>query len=156
MTQKNSIVTQNKKARHDYFIEQSYEAGINLRGTEVKSIREGKVSVNDAYVQIKHGEIFIINMHVSPYTHGNLFNHEETRTRKLLMHKKEILKIEAKIKEDGYTVIPLKVYFVEGLVKVEIAIAKGKKLFDKRESLKEEDAKKHMKKTLKEAFRRES
>ena len=156
MKEKISIVTQNKKAKHDYFIEQSYEAGLHLKGTEVKSIRDGKVSVNDAYVQIKQGEIFIINMHISPYTFGNLFNHEETRTRKLLMHKKEILKIEAKIKEDGYTVIPLKVYFVEGLAKVEIAIAKGKKLFDKRESLKEEDAKQHMKKTLKEAFRRES
>lgn len=156
MKEKNSIVTQNKKARHDYFIEQAYEAGIHLRGTEVKSIREGKVSINDAYVQIKQGEIFIINMHISPYAFGNQFNHEETRTRKLLMHKKEILKIESKIKEDGYTVIPLKVYFVEGLVKVEIAIAKGKKLFDKRESLKAEDAKLHMKKTLKEAFRRES
>lgn len=153
---KEKIIAQNKKARHDYFIDQTHEAGIQLKGTEIKAIRQSKANINDAFVSIKNGEIFIINMHIAPYDHGNLFNHEETRTRKLLMHKKEILKLESKSKEDGYTLIPLKVYLNEGLAKVEIAVAKGKKLYDKREDLKEKDAQKHIKKTLKETFRRET
>lgn len=151
---KENIVAQNKKARHDYFIEQTYEAGLQLKGTEIKSIRQHKANINDAFVTVKNGEIFIVNMHVAQYEHGNIFNHEETRTRKLLMHKKEILKLEAKSKEDGFTLIPLKLYFNEGLAKLEIAVAKCKKLFDKREDLKEKDAQRHMKKTLKDSFRR--
>ncbi|MDY0211005.1 MAG: SsrA-binding protein SmpB [Acholeplasma sp.] len=151
---KENIVAQNKKARHDYFITQTYEAGIQLKGTEIKSIRQHKANINDAFVSIKNGEIFIVNMHVAPYDHGNLFNHDETRTRKLLMHKKEIIKLEVKAKEDGFTIIPLKLYFNEGLAKLEIAVAKGKKLFDKREDLKEKDAQMYIKKTLKDAFKR--
>ncbi len=142
------IVTQNKKARHDYFIEDSYEAGIQLLGSEIKSIRLGKVSINDAFVTIKHGEAYIHNMHIAIYEFSNRFNHEETRTRKLLLHKNEILKLFAKTREQGFTLIPLKVYLKDGLCKIEIALAKGKKSYDKRDDLKERDANDRLKKIM--------
>ncbi len=147
------IVATNRKATHDYFIEHKYEAGIQLLGTEIKSIRQSKANINDAFIQIKNGELFVINMHISHYEYGNQFNHDESRTRKLLMHKKEILKLEAKIKEDGYALIPLKLYIEKGLAKLEIAIAKGKKTYDKREALKEKDQQMRIKKVLKETNR---
>ena len=140
------IVAQNKKARHEYFIENTYEAGIQLKGTEIKSVRAGKVSLDESYVDIKNGEIFIVGMHISPYLASGSFNHDETRDRKLLMHKNEIIKLLNKKERDGFTLIPLKLYFEGALVKVEVAVAKGKKLYDKRESLKEEDVKKRLRK----------
>ncbi|CCV64577.1 SsrA-binding protein [Alteracholeplasma palmae J233] len=143
------IVAQNKKATHDYFIETRYEAGIQLLGSEVKSIRATKVNLNDAHVNIRNNEVYLLNMHISKYDFGNRFNHDELRTRKLLLNKKEILKLQSKIKEDGYTIIPLKVYLKDGLIKIEIALAKGKKNYDKRESLKEKDMQMRMKKQFK-------
>lgn len=143
------IIAQNKKANHDYFILDKYEAGIQLQGSEIKSIRLGKVTLNDSFINIRKGEAIISNMHISKYEFSNRFNHEETRSRKLLLHKNEILKLEAKAKEDGFTIIPLKVYLKQGLAKIEIGLAKGKKLHDKRESLKEADQKMRMKKILK-------
>ncbi len=140
------IVAQNKKARHEYFIENTHEAGIQLKGTEIKSVRAGKVSLDESYVDIKNGEIFIVGMHISPYLASGSFNHDETRDRKLLMHKNEIIKLLNKKERDGFTLIPLKLYFEGALVKVEVAVAKGKKLYDKRESLKEEDVKKRLRK----------
>lgn len=143
------IISQNKKARHDYFIEDTYEAGIKLKGTEIKSIRLGKANLNDSFVTFKDGEAFVNNMHVAIYEQGNIFNHEETRPRKLLLHKKEIIKLYSRLKEQGYTIIPLKIYLKEGLCKLEIGLAKGKKDYDKRESLKERDMDMRMKKVLK-------
>ena len=143
------IIVQNKKASHDYFIETKYETGIKLVGSEVKSIRLGKANINDAFIQIKNGEAFIINMHISKYDYGNRFNHEETRTRKLLLHKKEIDRLFSQTKEAGYSLIPLKVYLKEGLIKLEIALARGKKNYDKRETLKEKDMQLRIKKQLK-------
>lgn len=139
------IITQNRKARHDYFIEETYEAGIQLKGTEIKSIREGKVNLSDAYIIIKNSELFLIGMHISHYRHSSLFNHDETRDRKLLMHKREIKKLQTRKEQQGYTIIPLKLYFEQALVKVEVAVAKGKKLYDKREALKQEDEKRRLK-----------
>lgn len=143
------IISQNKKARHDYFIEETYEAGIKLVGSEIKSIRQGKVNLSDSYVTFRDGEAFILNMHISKYDYSNRFNHDETRTRKILLHKNEILKLFGKTREQGYAVIPLKVYLKEGLAKVEIGLAKGKKDYDKRQTLKEKDAQKRMDKILK-------
>ena len=129
----------NKKAYHDYFIEDTYEAGIELFGTEVKSMRMGKCSIKESFVQIDKGEVFVYGMHVSPYEKGNIFNKDPLRTRKLLLHQYEIRKIAGKIAEKGYTLVPLKVYFKGSLVKVEIGIAKGKKLYDKRETIAKKD-----------------
>ncbi|MCF7932248.1 MAG: SsrA-binding protein SmpB [Acholeplasmataceae bacterium] len=143
------VISQNKKARHDYMLEDTMEAGIQLKGSEIKSIRLGKANINDAFVVIRQGEAFISNMHISKYTFSNQFNHEETRTRKLLLHKKEILKLFAKTREQGYTIVPLKIYLKEGLAKVEIALAKGKKNYDKREALKEKDQDLRLKKIMK-------
>jgi len=143
------IISQNKKARHDYFIEETYEAGIKLMGSEIKSIRQGKVNLSDSYVTFKDGEAFILNMHISKYDYSNRFNHDETRTRKILLHKNEILKLFGKTREQGYAVIPLKVYLKDGLAKVEVGLAKGKKDYDKRQTLKEKDAQKRMDKILK-------
>lgn len=133
------IICQNKKASHDYFLLDTYEAGIKLKGTEIKSIREGKTNINDAYVIVKDGKVWILNMFISKYEKGNIFNHEERRMRELLLHKKEINKIMGKVTMEGLTLIPTKVYFVDALVKVEFAVAKGKKLYDKREDLKKKD-----------------
>ena len=134
----------NRKARHDYFIEDTYEAGIELTGTEIKSIREGNANIKDSYGIIKNHEVFLLNMFVSQYKEGNIFNHNETRTRKLLMHKKEIKKLNNKIILDGYTLIPLKIYFVRGRAKVLLGLGKGKKNYDKREDIKKRDIEREM------------
>ena len=142
------LIAQNKKARHDYFIEESLEAGLKLLGSEIKSIRQGKVTVNDSFVTIKDGEAFVHNMHIAKYDFSNRFNHEETRPRKLLLHKKEIIKLFAKTREQGYTLVPLKLYLKDGLAKLEVGVAKGKKDYDKRETLKEKDQAMRLKKLL--------
>lgn len=147
------ILAQNKKAYHDYFIEDTFEAGIVLQGTEIKSVRKGSANLKDSFIRIKNDEAFLENMHIAPYEQGNIFNHEPLRTRKLLLHKKEILKLAKEVKEGGYTIVPTKLYFDRGSkVKVEIALAKGKKLFDKRQSLKEKDAKRDIEKALKNIY----
>ena len=133
------LIANNKKAYYDYFIEDTYEAGIELAGTEVKSMRMGKCSIKESFVQIEHGEVFVYGMHISPYEKGNIFNKDPLRTRKLLLHQYEIRKIAAKIAEKGFTLVPLKVYFKGSLVKVEIGIAKGKKLYDKRQTIAKND-----------------
>lgn len=133
------LLTNNKKAYFDYFIEDKWEAGISLYGTEVKSIRMGKVSIKEAYIKIEKGEVFVYNMHVSPYEKGNIFNRDPIRVRKLLLHRAEINKLSGKITEKGYTLVPLQVYIKDGLVKVEIGLAKGKKLYDKRDSIAKKD-----------------
>ena len=132
-------IAQNKKAHHDYFIEESYEAGIELLGTEVKSIRNGRVNLKDSWCSIVDGEIFVNGMHISPYEHGNIFNRDPMRVRRLLMHKKEIQKLLGKIAQKGYTIVPVEVYFKGSLVKVKIALAKGKKLYDKRQDIAKKD-----------------
>jgi len=129
------LVGQNRKARHDYFIEESYEAGMVLQGTEVKALREARVSIKDGYAKIEDGEVFLLDVHISPYAFGNRFNHDPLRPRKLLMHKREIYRLMGKVKERGFSLIPLKIYFAHGHAKVELALAKGKKLYDKRETL---------------------
>ena len=129
----------NRKARYDYEIEETYEAGIVLKGTEIKSIRNGKAQLKDSYAILKNSEVYLLNMHISAYEQGNIFNHEETRTRKLLLHKKEILKIHDRINQDGYTLIPMKVYFVKNHAKVLLGVARGKKNYDKRETIKKRD-----------------
>ena len=139
----------NRRARFDYFIEDEIEAGIVLTGTEIKSIRLGKVNLGDSYAIIRNEEIFLLNTHISSYEKGNIFNHEETRTRKLLMHKSQIKKLNNKVILEGYTLIPLKLYFVKGRAKVLIGVCKGKKNFDKRESIKERDVKREMEKNYK-------
>ena len=136
------LVTNNKKASFEYFIVETYEAGIELIGTEVKAIREKTCQISESYIQIKNNEMFILNMNIPEYTYGNVFNHEPTRIRKLLMHKKEILKMSMKVKKEGMTIIPLKVYFNnDNRIKLEIALAKGKHSVDKRASIKEKDMK---------------
>lgn len=129
----------NRQANHNYFITDTYEAGIVLTGTEIKSIRNGKCNIKDSYAIIKNNEAFLLNAHIAIYEQGNIFNHEETRTRKLLLHKKEILKLNDKIVLEGYTLIPLKIYFKNGLAKVTLGVCKGKHTYDKKESLKEKD-----------------
>lgn len=147
------LIAQNKKAYHDYFIEDTYEAGIVLQGTEIKSIRKGSCNLKDCFVRIKNGEAFIENMHIAPYEQGNRFNHEPRRTRKLLLHRKQIKKLEQEIKEGGYTIVPTKIYFgTSSKAKVEIALAKGKKLYDKRQDLKAKDAKREMEKAYKNIY----
>ena len=143
------VVARNKKATHDYYILDDYEAGLVLTGTEIKSIRASKVSIQDAYIQIKNGKALIINMHIAKFDQGNIFNHQETRNRDLLLHKKEIRKLENKVKLEGLTIIPLEVYLKGGLAKLKIGLAKGKKEYDKRDSLKEEALKKEQRKNLK-------
>jgi len=148
------IVAVNKKARHDYFIEETYETGIALTGTEVKSIRAGKVNLRDSYAEVKNGEVFVHNMHISPYEAGNQFNHEPKRTRKLLLHKYEIRRLIGKTQERGYTLVPLKLYFNEkGKVKLEIGLAKGKKLYDKRKEIAKRDAEREMRKTFAQRYK---
>lgn len=143
------VIAQNKKARHDYFLLDTYEAGIELKGTEIKSIRLGNVNLKDSFVKIKDNEIFVENMHISLYEQGNIFNHEAKRTRKLLLHRKEILKLTNKLKEGGLTIVPTQLYFSGSKAKLEIALAKGKKLYDKRNDLKEKAAKRDIEKSLK-------
>lgn len=135
------LIANNKKAYHEYFLEEKIEAGIELVGTEVKSLRAGKCSIKEAFIRIDNGEIFVYQMHISPYEQGNIFNKDPKRPRKLLIHKHEIRKLESKIKEKGYTIVPVEVYFTNGRVKVLIALAKGKKLYDKRADIKAKDMK---------------
>ena len=129
----------NRKARHNYFVEEEYECGIVLKGTEIKSIRGGSCNIGDSYAHIRRGELFVLNMFIGAYKEGNIFNHNETRTRKLLMHKKEIMKLDNKVKLEGYTLIPLKLYLKDNKVKVLLGLCKGKKDYDKRETLKDRD-----------------
>ncbi|MBO6159657.1 MAG: SsrA-binding protein SmpB [Firmicutes bacterium] len=133
------LVAQNRKAHHDYFLEELYEAGLSLSGTEVKSLRQGKCSLKESYVAIERGEALIYNMHISPYEHGNIFNKDPLRVRKLLLHKREIRKLIGAVKQDGYTIVPVRLYFKGNYAKLEIALAKGKKLYDKRESIAKKD-----------------
>lgn len=146
------LMTQNKKAFHDYFILDTYEAGIELKGTEIKSVRKGSVNLKDAFIRIKNDEAFIENMHIAPYEQGNIFNHEPLRTRKLLLHKKQIRKLQKEVKENGLTIVPTKLYFNTSKLKVEIALARGKKLYDKRQDLKAKDAKRDVERALKNAY----
>ncbi len=143
------IEINNRKAKYDYQIFETYEAGIVLKGTEIKSIRHGNCNLKDSYVVIKQNEAYVINMHISQYKEGNIFNHEETRTRKLLLHKKEILKLNDKIKISGYTIIPLKLYTTKNKAKLLIGLAKGKKNYDKRETIKQRDINRDIRKQLK-------
>jgi SsrA-binding protein len=146
------IIAQNKKARHDYFIEQTMEAGIVLSGTEVKSIRQGKVNLKDCYASIKDGEILVNGMHISPYEQGNIFNKDPLRDRKLLLHKSEINRLIGYTKQKGMSLVPIQLYFKRGRVKLELGIARGKKLYDKREDIAERDAKREIDRKLKESM----
>ena len=143
------IVAKNSKAFHDYFIEDRYETGIELAGTEVKSIRQGNVNLKDSFCIIKDGEISVLGMHISPYEKGNIFNKDPRRNRKLLMHKREIMRLFGKIKQDGYSLVPLSIYFKGSLVKLEIGLARGKKLYDKRDSAAKKDAKREIDRAMK-------
>ena len=143
-------VASNRKAYHDYFIEEKYEAGIELSGTEVKSIRQGQVNLKDSYAIVKGGEMMVHGMHISPYEQGNIFNKDPLRPRKLLLHKREILKLHARVKQDGYALVPLSIYFKGPRVKLELGVAKGKKLYDKRESAAKRDAQREMDRAKKE------
>jgi len=147
------VAAQNKKARHDYFIEQTLEAGIVLSGTEVKSIRLGKVNLKDSYATIDNGEVILSGMHISPYEQGNIFNKDPMRDRKLLLHRYEINKLIGYTQQKGMSLVPLQLYFKNGRVKVELAVAKGKKLYDKREDIAERDAKREIDRRLKESLR---
>ena len=143
------LIANNKKAYHDYFIDETYEAGISLAGTEVKSIRMGKCSVKESFIKMEKGELFIYGMHISPYEKGNIFNKDPMRVKKLLMHKVEINKLAGKIAEKGFTLVPLQVYFKEGRAKVQIGLARGKKLYDKREDIAKKDARRETEREFK-------
>ena len=146
-------IAQNKKARHDYFVEATYEAGIELCGTEVKSLRAGRVNLKDSWCSIVDGEIFVNGMHISPYEQGNIFNRDPMRVRKLLMHKKEILKLYGTVKQTGYSLIPISLYFKDSKVKLQVGLCKGKKLYDKRADMAERSAKRDMERAIKEQRR---
>ena len=146
-------IAQNKKAYHDYFIEEKFEAGIELFGTEVKSVRAGAVNLKDSFCSVKNGELFAYGMHISPYEKGNIFNREPMRPKRLLMHRREINKLHARIQQDGLTLIPLSLYLKDSLVKVELGLARGKKLYDKRESEARRDADREIDRTMKERIR---
>ena len=143
------IITDNRKARHDYFIQETYETGIALTGTEVKSLRQGKVNLKDSFARIDNGEVFLHNMHISTYEQGNQFNHEPLRSRKLLLHKNEIMKLIGLTKEKGHTLVPLNLYFKAGIVKATLAVATGKKLYDKRQALAEKESKREIERNFK-------
>ena len=149
MAESVKVVAKNSKAYHDYFIEEKFEAGIELAGTEVKSIRLGHVNLKDSFCIVKDGQMSVIGMHISPYEKGNIFNKDPLRQRRLLMHKREILRLFARIKQDGYSLIPLSIYFRGPRLKLELGLAKGKKLYDKRESAARRDAKREMDRTMK-------
>lgn len=146
---KEMCIANNKKAFFDYFIENKCEAGIVLSGTEVKSLKQGKCSIKESYIRVKDGEMILYGMHITPYEQGNIFNKDPIRPRKLLLHKQEIRKYAMKVEQQGYTIVPLQVYYRDGLIKVEIALAKGKKNYDKRNSLKEKDSKREMERNFK-------
>lgn len=143
------LIANNKKAFHDYFIEDTYEAGIALAGTEVKSLRSGKCSIKEAFVRVENGEVYVYGMHITPYEKGNIFNKDPLRPKKLLMHKAEIRKLQGKIAEKGYTLVPVEVYLKGGLVKVQIALAKGKKLYDKRDDIAKKDQRREAERNFK-------
>ncbi|MGI5968535.1 MAG: SsrA-binding protein SmpB [Lachnospiraceae bacterium] len=143
------LIANNKKAYHDYFIEEKYEAGIELYGTEVKSLRMGKCSIKESFIRIDHGEVFVYNMHISPYEKGNIFNKDPLRIKKLLLHRSEIRKITGKIAQKGYTLVPLQIYFKGSLAKVEIGLAKGKKLYDKRQDIAKKDQRRDAERSFK-------
>ena len=147
------LIANNKKAYHDYFILDTYEAGIALHGTEVKSLRMGKCSIKESFIRIENGEVFVYGMHISPYEMGNIFNRDPFRVRKLLLHRKEINKLMGKIKQEGLTLIPLSLYFKKQYVKVELGLCKGKKLYDKREAMAKRDAKRDIDRAIKERLR---
>ena len=151
--EKNIAVATNRKAYHDYFIEDSFEAGLVLQGTEVKSLRLGLANLTDSYAIVKNNEVFLFNANISPYPYGNIMNHEPLRTRKLLLHRDEIRKLVGKMTQKGFTLIPLKIYFTRGKAKVQIGLAKGKKAFDKRETIKEKESKREVERTVKERSR---
>ncbi len=155
MSEKKSdtTVATNRKAYHDYFIEDSFEAGLVLQGTEVKSLRLGLANLTDSYAIVKNNEVFLFNANISPYPFGNIMNHEPLRTRKLLLHRDEIRKLVGKMTQKGFTLIPLKIYFTRGKAKVQIGLAKGKKAFDKRETIKEKESKREVERTVKERSR---
>ncbi len=144
------IIVQNKKVFHDFFVEETYEAGIELVGTEVKSLRAGKANLKDSYIDIKNGEAFIHGMHISPYDHGNIFNRDPDRVRKLLLHKREIMKLFGLVKQEGYTLVPTKAYFSGSNIKIEVALARGKKLYDKRDSAAKRDSDRKIQRALRE------
>ena len=147
------IVAENRRARHDYHIHETFEAGIVLTGTEIKSLRGGRANLTDSYARIENGELYLISAHISPYDQGNRFNHEPRRNRKLLMHKSEILRLLGKTREKGYTLVPLKLYLSHGLAKVELALASGKDLYDKRQSAAEHDAKREVDRVMRDRER---
>ncbi len=152
--QKIKIIAENRKARHDYTIHDTFEAGIALTGTEVKSLRAGKANLKDSYAQVtRNAEVFVYNLHISPYDHGNIFNHDPLRSRRLLLHRQEINKLIGKVKEKGMALVPLKLYLKHGLVKMELALAVGKKLYDKRQDLAQKDAKREMERAMKDRNR---
>lgn len=153
MKQESRTLAENRKARHDYFIEESFEAGIELFGTEVKSVKLGKANLKDSYADVKNGEIYLYNLHISPYEKGNIFNRDPLRDRRLLLHKSEIRRLEGVISREGLTLVPLSLYEVRGLVKVQLAIAKGKKLYDKRDDMAKRDAKREVEQHFKEQMR---
>lgn len=144
------VIARNKKAYHDYFIEDAYEAGISLKGTEVKSIREGKANLKDSYARVENGRVVVHNMHISPYKHGNIYNHDPLRPRQLLLQKREIKKLIGKTQEKGYTLIPLQLYFKGNYAKLELGLARGKRQYDKRRAIAEKTAKREMERALRE------
>ncbi|KUK83745.1 MAG: SsrA-binding protein [Pelotomaculum thermopropionicum] len=146
----NRTVTKNRKARHEYQILETYEAGLALKGTEVKSLRNGKANLQDSFARVENGELLLYNMHISPYDQGNRFNHEPKRTRRLLMHKREIMRLFGKTREKGLALIPLQVYFKNGLAKIELALAKGKKIYDRKEDIAARDARREIERAVKE------
>ena len=149
---KSKAIAQNRKASHDYFIEDTYEAGLVLQGTEIKSIRAGRVNMKDRYARVERGEVFLDNLHISPYEQGNRYNHEPTRTRKLLLHKKQISKLIGETQQAGYSLVPLKIYIKNGVAKILIGLGKGKKQYDKREDLKRKQAKREVDRALKDSL----
>ena len=143
------LIAQNKKARHDYHILETFEAGMVLQGTEIKSIRNSRINLKDGFVRVRNGEVFLVNVHISPYEQGNIFNHDPLRTRKLLLHKRQIRQLDAESKNAGITIVPLKVYIKDGYAKVLIGLAKGKKEYDKRESIKQKDQERQIRRIVK-------
>jgi SsrA-binding protein len=149
------IIAENRKARHEYFVEEAFETGVVLKGTEVKSLRLGKINLQDSYAAIEEGELYLFQMHISPYEQGNRYNVDAKRPRKLLMHKNEIRRLFGKVKQKGLTLVPLKIYFKHGKVKLELALARGKKLYDKRDAEAEKDAKRNMERAFRDRGRGE-
>lgn len=153
MKQERKNLAENRKARHEYFVEETYETGLELFGTEVKSIKLGKVNLKESYADIRNGEIFVYSMHISPYEKGNIFNRDPLRPKKLLMHKSEIQNLASLVSQKGYTLIPISIYLVKGFVKLELGLCKGKKLYDKRDDMAKKDAAREIERNMKEEYR---